>query len=105
MALGRVLLACAVVAAWLVGWQSAERRRAGGPVRPPARELGELAGEALLVTLFGGLWFGSLGAGAWWLVFLLVGALREWPIRSPREAARVLRLVGAGGLLAWVVPS
>jgi len=105
MALGRVLLACAAVAVWLVGWQSAERRRAGGPVLPPARELGELAGEALLVTLFGALWFGSLGAGAWWLVFLLVGALREWPIRSPREAARIFRLVGAGGLLAWVVPS
>ena len=30
-------------------------------------------GEALLLTLFGALWFGSLGAGAWWLVFGLVG--------------------------------
>ena len=60
------------------------------------------------------LWFGSLGPGAWWLVFGLVGALREWPGptgRRPGEQAdpiglglsalRVARTVVAGGILAW----
>jgi len=71
-------------------------------------------GEALLLTLLGALWFGSLGAGGWWLVFGLVGALREWPVsRGRRPAERpdpisigvsllhVLRTVVAGALLAW----
>ena len=41
------------------------------------RRIGLLAGgEALLAALLGALWFGSLGAGAWWLVFGLVAALR-----------------------------
>jgi hypothetical protein len=35
--------------------------------------------------------------------FLLVGALMEWPVRSARGAARVLRVIAAGGLLAWVL--
>jgi len=104
MPLGRVLLGWAAVAAWLIGWRAAERRPDGWAL-PPHRDLANLAGEALLATLFGSLWFGSLGAGAWWLVFLLVGALREWPIRSLGRGARVARLVGAGGLLAWILPS
>ena len=59
-------------------------------------------GEALLLTLFGALWFGSLGAGAWWLVFGLVAALREWPSSGeppPGARARAARppLVLAGG--------
>jgi hypothetical protein len=104
VAFGRILLAWITVAAWLIGWHWIERRTAdsGGP---SPREWGEIAGEALLITLFGALWFASLGAGAWWLPFLLVGGLREWPIRSARGALRVLRLVGAGGLLAWVLPA
>ena len=74
------------------------------------------AGEALLLTLFGALWFGSLGAGAWWLVFGLVAALREWPcaaeppvgprarVARPPGALRLLRMLRtlvAGGILAW----
>src|SRR5213593_4670743 len=104
MALSRILVAWAAVAAWLVGWHWAEGRGRQGSALPPG-ELWQLAGEALLVTLFGALWFASLGAGAWWVPFLLVGALREWPIRSLRGAVRVLRLAGAGGLLAFVLPS
>jgi len=104
MALGRILVAWVVVAAWLLGWQWVERRR-GEASRPLRRELGELAGEAGLVTLFGALWFASLGAGAWWLPFLFVGALREWPIRSIGGGLRIFRLVGAGGLLAWTLPA
>jgi hypothetical protein len=104
MALGRILLAWAVVAAWLVGWQWVERRSVGDEPFS-RRELPGLAAEGLIVTLFAALWFASLGAGSWWLPFLLVGALREWPIRSRRGALRILRLVGAGGLLAWTLPS
>lgn len=104
MALSRILLAWVAVAAWLLGWQWIEGRRAEA-VRLAPREMADLAGEALLVTLFGALWFGSLGAGAWWLPFLLVGGIREWPIRSVRSGLRVLRLLGAGGLLAWVLPA
>lgn len=104
MGLGRILVAWAATAAWLIGWRWVEQGTAArGRLRQ--RELGDLAGESLVVTLLGALWFGSLGAGAWWLPFLLVGALREWPIRSARSAFRVVRLLGAGGLLAWVLPA
>jgi hypothetical protein len=51
------------------------------------------------------LWFGSLGAGGWWLVFLLLGALMEWPVRSMLGVARIARVVAAGGVLAWTLPS
>lgn len=112
MALSRLLLGWVLVTLWLIGWDlisargAWERRSAVLP-----------AGEALLLTLFGALWFGSLGSGAWWLVFLLVGALREWP--GPADSAprargrpvprrgvvlrllRTLRVVVAGGILAW----
>jgi hypothetical protein len=112
MALSRLLLGWVMVTLWLIGWDlisargAWERRSALLPV-----------GEALLLTLFGALWFGSLGSGAWWLVFLLVGALREWPgVPDPATRARgrsvprrgivvrvfrTLRVVAAGGILAW----
>lgn len=102
MALGRILLAWIAVTAWLLGWWWAERRKKAGLRR---RELGDIAGEALLVSLFGALWFASLGAGAWWLPFLLVATLREWPIRSIRGGLRIFRLLCAGGLLAWMLPA
>ena len=104
MALGRLMLAWIVVVAWLVAWWLGERRLgAGARGRKPSRlrQAWQLAGEALLLTLFGALWFGSLGAGAWWLPFVLLGALMEWPLGSVGDAARVGRIVAAGGLLAW----
>lgn len=104
MSLGRIVVAWLAVSAWLLAWHWAERRGAEGG-RILAREGAEVAGEALVLTLFGALWFASLGAGAWWLVFLLVGALREWPPRSRQAALRILRILGAGGLLAWVLPA
>lgn len=104
MALSRILLAWSAVSAWLIGWQWTEAKTAR-PRTLAARDLREVVAEALLVTLFGALWFASLGAGTWWLPFLLVGTLREWPIRSVRGAVRIARLVGAGGLLAWSLPS
>ena len=104
MAFGRILLAWAAVVLWLSVWRWVEPRP-GARRRPSGRELRELGMEAALVTLFGALWFGSLGAGAWWLPFFFVGALREWPIRSRRGAIRILRVIGAGGLLAWMLPA
>jgi hypothetical protein len=66
--------------------------------------------EALLLTLFGSLWFASLGSGEWWLLFLLVGGLVAGAARAERSGgpARtalgilvdVLRYVIAGGILA-----
>jgi hypothetical protein len=103
MAFGRILLACLVVGAWFVAWAFAERRASGADGPPPGTELAQLAGESLLLALFAALWFGSLGSGAWWLVFLLLGALMAWPLRSIRGAARIGRIVVAGGLLAWLL--
>jgi hypothetical protein len=102
MAFGRIALAWAIVAAWLVVWDMAERRLTGAR-GSRAVQLWWPAGEALLLTLFAALWFGSLGAGGWGLVFLLLGALREWPPRSARGAARVARVVVAGGVLARMI--
>lgn len=103
MPFGRIVLAWTAVAAWLGLWALAERLWAGTALR--SRDATLLGGEALLLALFAALWFGSLGAGAWWLVFLLLGALMEWPVRSALGAARIARIVGAGGILAWALPS
>jgi hypothetical protein len=102
VAFGHILLAWVVVGAWLAIWALAERRMTGAG-SPSAAELAPLAGEALLLALFAALWFGSLGSGAWWLVFLLLGGLMAWPVRSLAKAARVARVVVAGGLLAWML--
>lgn len=72
--------------------------------------------EAGIVTLFASLWFDSLGAGGWWLLFLLLGLLVAFPRRlvmwqhvEPlrrrhllvHAGADVARYVAAGALLAW----
>ena len=109
MSFGRIALAWTAVAAWLLVWMVGERRLARpAGVRSPARsrrandryEAWWVGGEALLLTLFGALWIGSLGAGSGWLVFLLVGALSEWPPRTMLAGARVARVVAAGALLS-----
>jgi hypothetical protein len=102
MAFGSIALAWGVVAAWLVVWDIAERRLTGAR-GSRAMQLWWPAGEALLLTLLAALWFGSLGAGGWGLVFLLLGALREWPPRTALGVARVARVVVAGGILARVL--
>jgi len=102
VAFGRILLAWVVVAAWLAVWAFGERRVTGTEA-PSGAELALLAGEAFLLALFAGLWFGSLGSGAWWLVFLLLGGLMAWPVRSLAGAARIARVVVAGALLAWTL--
>jgi len=129
MALSRLFGGWIAVVVWLLLWDLVGSRlgaargdgrltRSVGPtgtcaLRARVRARVHL-GEALLLTLLGALWFGSLGAGGWWLVFGLVGALREWPVRRGRQPAErpdpisigislllVLRTVVAGGLLAW----
>jgi hypothetical protein len=72
--------------------------------------------EAGVVTLFASLWFDSLGAGGWWLLFFLVGLLVAFPRRlvmwqhvEPLRQRHLLahagldvaRYVAAGALLAW----
>lgn len=79
-------------------------------------ESGWRAAEAAVVTLFASLWFDSLGAGGWWLLFLLVGLLVAFPRRlvmwrhaEPLTRRHLLahagldvsRYVVAGALLAW----
>jgi len=102
MAFGRIALAWAVVATWLAVWDMAERLLTAAR-GSRAVQLWWSAGEALLLTLLAALWFGSLGAGGWGLVFLLLGALREWPPRTALGVARVARVVVAGGILARVL--
>jgi hypothetical protein len=74
------------------------------------RDLSWRALEAGATTLFGSLWFDSLGSGEWWLLFLLVGimvSLARLPGPAPRREAilrsvrDVLRYLLAGAVLAW----
>ncbi len=114
MALSRLFGGWIAVAVWLLIWELVGSRLSTAPGNGRLRRARMHLGEALLLTLLGALWFGSLGAGGWWLVFGLVGALREWPASRGRRPAerpdpialglsllRVIRTVVAGGLLAW----
>ena len=69
--------------------------------------------EAVLFTLFAALWFASLGHGAWWLLFAVVGILIEGPVRlrhrqdAPAPSATwrplllgTIRIIVAGGILS-----
>lgn len=113
MPLTSVLLGWVVVTAWFIGWELLASRVEGSGrwLRVPPWVF---AGEALAVTLLGALWFGSRGAGGWPLVFGLLGVAVEWPfrLRAGGKAAfqmrrmlpivgGVVRLLGAGALLAW----
>jgi hypothetical protein len=114
MALSRLALAWLAVTAWLLLWELLVSRLGSARGNGRLRRARVFLVEALLLTMFGALWFGSLGIGAWWLVFGLLGALREWPRSQGRRPAeesdpigielsvlRVLRTVIAGGILAW----
>ena len=114
MALSRIVLAWLAVTVWLVLWELLPSRLGTARGNGRLRRVRVLLVEALLLTLFGALWFGSLGPGSLWLVFGLVGALREWPGPTGRRLAeqadpiglglsalRVARTVVAGGILAW----
>jgi hypothetical protein len=122
--LGRLLLAWIVVAIWFLIATFGITTLAALLARPAGQD-GFLANmpltvikwrlaEAALLTLFASLWFDSLGSGAWWVLFLLVGALAtipEWlrarldrvPTRAWLVGAGLdlARYVAAGALLAW----
>ena len=117
MTLLRLVLAWAAVTLWFLLFELIEQRIVG-----PAPAAGRLrAGwkvyvtDALLLTLFAGLWFASLGHGGWVLLFLMAGLLIEGPARFRdgsgtidlsgkgivRLLAGLIRVVVAGGILAW----
>ena len=105
-----------MTAGWLVVWEVVAGRLAGSGSWLRG-SLPTYLAEALLLTLLGALWFASLGHGGWLLVFILVGLLMEWPLRfggsGPRTVkpgrrllwliAGTLRIVLAGGILAWTL--
>jgi hypothetical protein len=120
--LPRLLLAWVAVSIWFLAARWAARRwmlqdaAAPAPWAVGAGAARATALEAAGVTLFGSLWFDSLGHGGWWLVFLLVGLLVTFaprladpPPASPLARrttlvaglADVARYVGAGAVLAW----
>jgi hypothetical protein len=106
MTLGRLLLAWLPVAAWfgVAAWGAHRLVGTAASPAPTPASLFAVAVEALLVTLFGSLWFDSLGHGQWWLLFGLVGILAAGvPGRPPFVAVTVsvARYLGAGALLAW----
>jgi len=127
VSLGRLLLAWLPVAALFVVTPPNGYRWGGGGGDVVARngsfvwsfnrwEVGWRLVEAAVVTLFASLWFDSLGAGGWWLLFFLVGLLVAFPRRlvmwqhvEPQRRRHLLahagldvaRYVAAGALLAW----
>ncbi len=124
MSLGRLLLAWLPVAALFVvappigyRWDGEAVVGKGAFVWSFNRwEIGWRLAEAAVVTLFASLWFDTLGAGGWWLLFLLVGLLAAFPRRlvmwqhvDPERRRHLLahagldvaRYIAAGALLAW----
>jgi hypothetical protein len=106
MTLGRLILAWLLVAAWfaLVGWAAHRWVGVAASPAPSRTTLAWTAGEALVATLLASLWFDSLGHGAWWLLFGLLGLLAGGMASGPPVIAlvfSVLRYVAAGALLAW----
>jgi hypothetical protein len=106
--LSRLISGWLLVAAWWLVVAGAASRLG---LEAFSRRLGAWrCAEALLCTLFGSLWFASLGSGEWWLLFGLIGALvagataTARPTRATNAALRtlldVLRYVVAGGILA-----
>lgn len=113
MSLVRLVLAALAVTAWFVAWVFAARRFRPDP-RPPRFRFEVV--EAILLTMFGALWFASLGHGAWWVLFALIGLLMEGPVRQrhrsefPAEPQPwrplllgTLRILGAGAILSLLL--
>lgn len=115
MALSRTVIGWAVLTALFLVWREVERRLArtpGGTLPSLKASLVPLGVEALLLTLFAGLWFGSLGSGGAWLLFAVLGALMEIPSRLKGYAGSlpwkpvllgIVRIMIAGELLALLL--
>lgn len=108
MAFARVVAAWIVVLIAIALWNELEHRIRPRAVPARLQSLRIVAVEAGLLVLLAALWFASLGSGAGWLVFLLVGLLLELPAALRTRAAtgdpiywaplagRVVRTVLAG---------
>lgn len=116
MAFARILLGFLIVTLFLALWHDIERRLRGQPgpaLAAAGRSLPASGLESLLLTLFAGLWFGSLGSGGATMLFLVLGALMEIPPRLWHRtgdgfawkpiAGGMLRVVLAGALLARIM--
>lgn len=117
MTLLRLVLGWAAVTAWFFLFELIEQRIVGPvPVAGRFRAGWKVyVTDAVLFTLFAALWFASLGSGGWVLLFLMFGLVVEGPGRVRdgsgkmdlsgkgilRLAMGVLRIVVAGGILAW----
>jgi len=86
MAFSRIALGWALVALLFLAWDRLAHRVAP-PSTPPSfsARLTPAVVESLLLSLFAGLWFGSLGSGGALLLFLVVGLLMEIPHRLRRR--------------------
>lgn len=113
MSFTRVGLAILAVLTLFLIWRWLELRLVGSRSPPARGSLAALSTESILLTLFAGLWFASLGAGGVVWLFLLVGALMEIPPRLRTQAmaelswksvaAGIVRIVVAGWVLKVVM--
>ncbi len=125
MTLGRLIVAWLPVAALFclappIGYRWDQPPEPQQPLAwyPNRWECGWRLAEAGVLTLFASLWFDSLGAGGWWLVFTLLGLLVAFPRRlvmwqhvDPLRRRHLLmhaladltRYMVGGGLLAWLL--
>jgi hypothetical protein len=124
--LGRLVLAWMLVAAWFVLATYAIPLLVGVIWKPGAQPgVGVVVEQSLLrwrlieaglLTVFASLWFDSLGAGGWWLLFVIVGALATLPrwrlrrsaplpgsARAVGAGADLVRYLVAGAILAWLL--
>jgi len=117
--LGRLVLAWLAVAAWtmavtlgvtlLVATKPVDQT--GALTVIPKSLLTWRLVEALVLTLWAALWFGSLGSGGWWLLFLLIGVLAIGPrwlsavdrSRLVEVLGDLARYIGSGAILAWIL--
>jgi hypothetical protein len=113
VSLVQLVIAALAVTAWYLAWSFAARK-----LRPelPAPSYFLEGAEAVLLTMFGALWFASLGHGGWWVLFLVVGLLTEGPIRLRHRSDHpgeplpwratllgTLRILGAGAILSLLL--
>ena len=111
MTLGRLVLAWLAAAAWTTVAFFVEKTASTAMALDTSLLQWRLV-EALVLTLLAALWFGSLGSGGWWLLFMLFGVLAIGPrwlraFAQPRTlvwlGADLARYLVAGAILAWML--